>query len=992
MKKYFFLIFCLIPVAFLTSGQNVLENNPPAIKWYQVNTPRFNILFQEGFKDQAQRVAGMFEQIYAAENKTLGSSPSKISVILQNQSSVSNGFVSYLPRRSELFMMPSQDYNFTGTNDWITILATHEYRHIAQFQHATQGVNRLFFYLFGYQALTGLAHVAVPGWFWEGDAVAAETAFTHSGRGRIPNFGLLLRTNLLEGRKFNYHKQLLGSYKHRISDEYVLGYYMVSYLRKRTGDPMIWGKITERAWRSSVIPFTFSTAIKKETDMYVASLYNEMADDLKNEWQQKTDSLVLTSFEKVNFRKTKAYTDYLYPQLLDDGSIIAVKTGIADIRQLVTLKDGKERKVFVQGIVNDAGMLSAAAGKVVWNEFRFHPRWRMKTYSVINSFDVVRKRKRQVTRDASRVAAAAISPDGSKVVAVQTDKNYRHTLLVIDMASGNVLKEFTDPENKFYSMPRWSDDGNLIVTLLTGKNGKSVVVIDPASSTVQELIPAGDENIGSPVLHGNFLYYNSPVTGIDNIFALDIENGKRYQITVSRYGAYNPCISPDGKIMYYNEQDRNGMDIVKAVLDQSSWKVFEADKVPVTDELSKTLAIQEAQPDLLKNNPQTEYPVRKYYRMKGLINPYAWGLYVDQSDLTRATASISSRDILSTTEIAAGYEYDILEETGSLYGNLSYQGWFPVIEARINHGNREVETGINSKDVKFSWTETGISGGVRLPLILTRSKYFSELQIGNAVGVTLTSSFGSEVTENGQLILRGPNRQVPYDSTVVYLFNNRTDFGTLISNRFNISYQHMLKQSHRDINPKFGQQVDFEHYSTPYGGDYKGRLWATRALIFFPGLLKHHSLYFRGGYQRSYTSPDMDIYSFRNRVFKPRGYSYPSDSEFSTASVNYAMPLWYPDIAAGPLLNIQRVRSNLFFDYGQGEGIEYFHDPVRQVVYYGESEAKYISAGVEMIFDVNFFRLAPQFQIGFRTTYRRANAYNATSGVVFEVLFGNIAF
>ena len=61
-----------------------------------------------------------------------------------------------------------------------------------------------------------MAQVAAPQWFWEGDAVATETAFTPSGRGRIPNFGLVLRTNLLEGRTFNYHKQYLRSYKHNI--------------------------------------------------------------------------------------------------------------------------------------------------------------------------------------------------------------------------------------------------------------------------------------------------------------------------------------------------------------------------------------------------------------------------------------------------------------------------------------------------------------------------------------------------------------------------------------------------------------------------------------------------------------------------------------------------------------------------------------------------------------------------------------------------------
>src|SRR5687768_3801289 len=155
-----------------------------------------------------------------------------------------------------------------------------------------------------------MAQVAAPSWFWEGDAVATETALTPSGRGKIPNFGLLMKTNLLEGRKFNYHKQLLRSYRHNIPDQYVLGYYMVSYLRRKTNDPNIWGKITARSWSVPFIPFAFSNAIKKETGLYVKDLYNEMADNLSAEWKKELNGMVLTPFVKVNSRNDRAYTDY----------------------------------------------------------------------------------------------------------------------------------------------------------------------------------------------------------------------------------------------------------------------------------------------------------------------------------------------------------------------------------------------------------------------------------------------------------------------------------------------------------------------------------------------------------------------------------------------------------------------------------------------------------------------------------------------------------
>src|SRR5690606_18352173 len=171
------------------------------------------------------------------------------------------------------------------------------------------------------------------------------------------------------------HKQYLRSYKDFIPDEYVLGYHMVSYLRKKTDDPLIWDKITGRAWRSSIVPFTFSNAIKKETGRYVTALYHDMARDLQKMWTY-ADTITVNPSTLISQRRNTAYTDYRFPQVLSDGSIVAMKSGIGDIEELVHLGRAKEVKLAVPGIVYETGMLSAGGTRVVWNEYRFDPRWR----------------------------------------------------------------------------------------------------------------------------------------------------------------------------------------------------------------------------------------------------------------------------------------------------------------------------------------------------------------------------------------------------------------------------------------------------------------------------------------------------------------------------------------------------------------------------------------------------------------------------------------
>jgi hypothetical protein len=205
-----------------------------------------------------------------------------------------------------------------------------------------------------------------------------------------------------------------------------------------------------------------------------------------------------------------------------------------------------------------------------------------------------------------------------------------------------------------------------------------------------------------------------------------------------------------------------------------------------------------------------------------------------------------------------------------------------------------------------------------------------------------------------------------------------------------VTFSNNLKQSRRDFNPKFGQSLTFENYSTPFGGDFKGSLLAVRGLFFFPGFFKHHSFFFRGGYQTKLSSDDLDVYTFRNRLFKPRGYSYPNDTKFYSLSGNYVFPLWYPDISIGPILNVQRIKTNLFCDYGEGQGRSYLYKKGQQVpAAYFNNSAQYLSTGAEMTFDVNIMRFLPQIELGFRASYLTANKF-AEKGWTFEFLLGNI--
>lgn len=977
------LVGCL--VSFHLSAQEVLENNPPSLKWKKITTPNFRVLYPEGFDVQAQRMANTLEHIRIPESTSLGKPPRRFSVILQNQTSISNGFVSLLPRRSEFFTMPPQDYNFTGTIDWLSQLAVHEYRHMVQFDRARTGLSKWLFYAFGPATLAGVSQMAAPMWFWEGDAVATETAFTQSGRGRIPNFGLLMKTNLSEGREFNYHKQYLRSYKHNIPDHYVLGYYMVSYLRKRTGDPLIWDKITQRSWKFPFWPLAFSNAIHKETGLYVSDLYRAMAEDLKKEWTETAGTQPYSASAAVSTSKRKGYTDYKYPQVMADGSILAMKRGIGDIERFVKIGNSKDKHVFTPGIVNDNGMLSAAGTRVVWNEYGFHPRWRRVNYSLIKMYDYSTKRLKIVSRN-SRYAGAALSPDTTRIVTVESATDYRVSLLILD-TRGNLIKKLAGTTDAFYSMPRWSADGTKIVTLKTTNGKRSVAAFDVRTGREEELLPATYENIGHPVLYRHYLFFNSPASGTDNIHVLDVQTGTRKQVTASRYGAYNPVISADGTTIFYNEQTRDGFDVVKIPFDVNAWAEFQPEPKPKS--FFQYLVEQEGNPNLLDSIPQKNYSARRYHKLAGVINPVSWGAYFNTT-LTQADIGLVSQDILSTTTWKAGYLYDINERTGAWRAGLSYQNWYPVVDLDFQFAARKANLGEIVYDkvvgtdttfnvienLSFDWKEQTVYSGLRIPLLTTSSRYFGNFTVSDYVGFTRVAEFKNSIDGGGRVL---PSNYPQY------FFRTYQDNGDLVYNRFGISAYRLLKRNRRDINSKWGQTVDLSMYNTVKGSDFTGRQFSFYSVLYFPGFAKHHSLWGYWAFQQTYipqartSGQGLDNYIFPNQIPLPRGISISRFQKFYSMSANYTLPIWYPDVAVGPLVNVQRLRGNAFVDYGFGTS-QFGQNPPFSI--------SYLSVGAELKVDINILRFLPQFNIGVR--YSLGIRPGSVSSV--EFLLGTINF
>lgn len=948
MKKHLLIIiFAFFTGDIFAQTQPILEQNPSHLRWFQIRTPKFRIIFPEGMEQEAQRTANTMEAVYKPVSVTLQKEPRPISIILQNQTAISNGFVTITPRHSEFFTLPPQDYALLGTNDWIDLLAVHEFRHVVQYEKALRGLSKVFYYLFGGNGLAVIANLSVPGWYWEGDAIGTETALTSSGRGRIPAFYLDFRTFLLTKGPFTYQKAYLGSYKDYITgyyNRYKLGYFMTSHVKRKYG-PEAWSNVLDQTYDFPFWPFVFSRSIKKELGLRVQDVYDSTMLEMRGIWEGQLKNLPVTEAATLATGPNRVYTSYEYPQYLSDGRILAQKSGLADVETFVILGDSSEKieeRVFVPGYINDSGMLSVVNDKVVWSESAFDPRWGMRDYTVIKTYDIRNNKLEQLTRR-TRLSAPSLSPDGTQISAVQVSLNNEYNLVILNSKTGEEVRKINNPDNNFYIMPRWSPDGKQIVVVVLNRKGKTIQLIDVATGNSQDVISYNTMNIAHPVMFGNYIYFNSPYNGIDNIYSVNITTGEHYQVTSRKFGAFNPAISPDGKTIAFNDFTENGFRIATMPNDTTKWTPLNQVEDRNID-YHQPLTQQEGNQNVVANIPVKKYQINKFNRFRHIFNPYSWSPLASSGD-NSITVSISSQDLLNTALADIGVGYDGNERTGSFFTRLSYQGFYPVLDAEFETTARNTGVTIRRQDqadtvVQDRWREQILSAGARLPFNFTHSRFAESLNIS---AYTTVSNVVDRMVENRN--------------------------GLLHAMRYSLNYQRLHKRSIRDINPRWGQTLGIHYRHTPFGGDFKSELFAVQGNLLFPGLMKHHSLRLRAGYQREMSS----AYPFGSPLVFTRGYNYVSHRLYYNGSVEYRLPLFNPDWAVGKWLYFKRFKGNAFFDYGTGHT--------------GDRTLHYRSIGLDLSTEFHFMRLFVPFEIGLRSIYFPLTNKWSFQSLVLEVGF-----
>ena len=912
----------------------LIGTDPSSVKWNQIKTPNFKVIYPRNWEREGQYIANGLEYVYLPGSRTMYQPTPKTPVIIHNQTTVPTSSTYIAPRRMDYYTAPPQDIY---PQDWVDQLIIHEFRHAVQYSAVNCGFTKGLSYILGEQGVFGIYGLFLPMWLIEGDPTVTETALHYTGRGRTPSFEMRIRAQFVQKGIYSYEKANYGSYLDFVPGKYELGYLLVGLSRVNYGSS-IWSNVLNNVGRRPYTLAPISYSLKKQIGFNKYHLYDTITQQLQENWLQKDKLAEEDKFQVLTDIENKLYTNYNLPVIFRDSMIIAVKSSLDDLTKVVLINnEGKERDLLTVGVNYYSESLSVSDSMLYWSELVTDPRWLLRDYRVIKSYNF-KSGKTELLTQHTRYYAPSVTSDGKYLAAVEVTPENKYYLVILDSKDGSLISKISTPDNLLFIHPRWSEDGNSIVSIVFGKNGNSLAVTDPETGKTEIMLPYSFMEMKRPSFYRNYILYTASYNGKDNIYAFDISTKDIFRVTSARFGASDAFVTNDQSIIYSNYTS-DGYELVRKKLDATTWnKIYVPAKsaFPLAEKLTE-------QENFIFNTdsvPKIKYESRPYRKVLNLFNIHSWApVGIDMQNFTAAPGvTLLSQNLLGTTVTALGYQYNRNEKTGRYYLSVANESLYPAIDVSVDYGGRK-DTGVYTENdsIPEKWDEFNLSAGFRLPLNWTHNYWIRSFQPG--AGLTY--------------------KYLNMDESIPITF----DHENIISAFYSLIASNEKKTSQRDIYPRWSQLLELNYNNTPFESS-PNSIFAAQLTMDFPGIGRHHGLRFYGGYQKRIE----DFYPFSDFIIYPRGYTDIKRDEIYSFSAMYTMPLFYPEWQVGHLLYFKRFKTTVFYDFAKST------DDLQPQLF--------SSVGLDLTSDFSFLNFIAPLDAGLRSIY-----IPDTGKVKFEILF-----
>jgi hypothetical protein len=865
---------------FLLSSQLTFSQrfggNPPSIKWSQINTDTVRVIFPEGMQAEASRVVTVSHHLNRNTRYSIGSSNRKIDIVLQSQTIVSNGYVGLAPWRSEFYMTPMQNSLQMGSLPWTDNLAVHEYRHVQQYMNFNRGLSRFAFFLMGEQGQALANSMAIPNWFYEGDAVFQETAVTPQGRGRLPDFFNGYRSLWESGKQYPFAKLRNGSMKDYVPDYYQLGYLLITYGRVRYG-PSFWKDVARDAVSYKPFFYPLQGALKK----YAGIGYTEFRKDAFAYFRNAEPPVQTNSAVQLT-KPGKGYVkDYTFPKWIGPDSLLVLKRTYRELASWYILSGGKEIKLAVKDISLD-DYYNFHNGKIIYTTYRPDLRWSWKDFSDIVLFDIQTGRKKKLSSGA-KYFSPDLSPDGRQVVAVNIHPGGRSDLHLLDASNGNLIRKIKTDSGYFHTYPCFSKTGAEVYVAVRNRAGQmALVALHIETGRERIIVPFSYQAIAFPVVRADRVIFSATHHRRVETWCWNEQTGRMEQLASHYTGSYQADLDQNGQKLVYSRFTADGMQLFAASHTRGesiSPEQWAKESTAVYDE--KPLLVETAaRIDGLKD---TTYPSKTYRAGYRIFNFHSWLPYYEQPDWS---ISLRGENVLNTFRSELYYNYNENEKYHKLGFNGVYSAWYPWLTGGLSYTFDRQFTDVlpdSGQTFERRWDEFNANLGLRLPLNFSGGLFYRYL--------TLTTAFNTQ-----QLFYHTGQAGKTGNSFYNYIQST-------------LSWSEQIQQARQQIFPRFAYTTYLQYRAT-LGSKGSSQFLATGS-VYLPGVGRNHSVVLNGAFQARDTT---GYYIFTNNFPISRGYPGVDFPRMWKVGGNYHLPLVYPDLGFAQMVYFQRIRANLFYD------------------------------------------------------------------------------
>lgn len=925
-------------------------------KWSQIENKDFKIVFPTVNPYTGLTVATYMNALNPVITRGLQNPLQKFPVLIHTENILSNGMVTFTPKRMELYSVPSRN---TFATQWLKQLVAHEYRHVAQLSNLNIGITKAAYYVFGEQA-PGVVTAVLPYYFMEGDAVLTETLFSTFGRGRQPNFTVEYRA-LLENYdvlfrnnnpdKLNVNKMLLGSMKDNVPSIYSSGYLMVGAASRYYGGDF-WGNLVEYTGKYpfTIIPSTF--AFKKYAKEDFETLAKRTFVELKEHWDKY--SMVEDSAIKIDSKKT-SYTTYTSPLPFNDSLIVTLKVDMDKTSRFVILnkKTKKEYRLLYTGYVTSRPIIKDDT--IYWTEYRPSISWGQKNSSIVKSakleFNKNGKVKAELHKDKKVTEqgvfyVTAMGSDGFAMISY--DEQNTPELIVTDQKFNITQRYLCRWFDASFNGLAWDNKTKQIVGIILNEDGMWLGAFNNKTEKFDKLKKASYVTINNLSANDGRIFFTSISSGKDEVHTMDLTTRREHQITESKFGAiassfgslWSQRTANDSTILL-TTYSLEGYSIATQKVDEKNAKKIEYQFIPKDflslkyDSISQ-LRIQEypiINLDTVKMDSAAmqSYEVKKYRKGLNAFNIHSWApvflnlkrMMNERELAVGGGALFLSQNLLSNTIVGATVGYykkmfatNIMATyTGlpvHISTNIDYGGGYQNVQSSVSNIKNIAGATKNSRD-KYLAVEAGLS----LPLNLSsgvNNRFFN---------ISADYSYINTVLENESGIEKGVHKLA-----------------------FSAAFSNYMSRSAKAIGPPLGYAVELYTSINPVIMNF-GTIYGVYAKGFFPGIIKNHSFQLSSLYQYQ----DSGEFNFMQKGLFPLGaYSDFTAKMLFSSKASYQAPIFYPDWGIGSIIYFKRISARFIGEYAHSEPTDNYKDIIHTRNFY--------TYGGGLDFDINIFRMS----------------------------------